>query len=284
MRINRIINYIALTLILFLVITNFSACSKKSAKSAPKNISENEKKVPDSLKELESGIQDIIDELDKKENTEKSEAKVKIESKTEMKQESDKDKSKNEMKEETKEEIKKESPQDKQWKSVTQKVESLHKQWNSLQPEVVKAGIPKKVIDEFSNSLNTLTTYTQTEDKQNTLFYANELYRLIPDFMEQYHSKTPPDLKRIGYFVRDAKYNGMINQWEKSKSSINNLKSHWSIVKAQVKKEQEKQASTMEFSIYELEKVILLSDINLTTIKSDIVLENLKKLEESFEK
>ncbi|MBZ4644846.1 MAG: hypothetical protein JG777_335 [Clostridia bacterium] len=283
MKKNRIITYIILVFTLSMVTAAFSGCSKKAAKPAPKSTSESAKKAPDTLKGLESSIQDVIKELDKKEE-EKSEAEIKTETKTEVKQEEDKDKAKAETKQETEKEVKKESPEDKKWKTVTKKVEDIHKQWNSFQPEAVKAGAPKKVIDDFSNSLNILTTYVEAKDMLNTLFTANELYQFIPEFMGQYTNKTPPDLKRIAYFIRDARYNGMANQWEKSKSSINNLKSHWPIVKAQVKKEQENQASKMEFSIYELEKVVAQSNMNLTKLKSDIALENLKKLEETFEK
>ncbi len=118
----------------------------------------------------------------------------------------------------------------------------------------------------------------------NTLFAANELTQFISDFTAQYNSEIPPDVKRMGYFIRDAKYNGIAGQWEKSSADIDSLKSYWSIVKAQVKKEQEKQASQVEFSIYELEKVVKQSNLTLTLLKSDIALDNLNKLEEAFRK
>ncbi|WHH59105.1 hypothetical protein [Petroclostridium sp. X23] len=279
----RLVLYIMLVLMSLIFNTMLCGCSKKAEKPAPSESDEEKKKTPDVLKELESSIQDIMDELDKKEE-EKEKAEITIESKTEIKQEEGQDKASNETKQETKQEVKQESPEDKKWESITKKVEKIHEQWNELQPEAVKGGTPTKVMDTFSNTLNTLTTYVESRDMQNTLFFANELYRNIPDFMEQYNEKVPPDIKRMAYFIRDAKYNGMINQWEKSVSSINNLKSHWAIVKAQGKKEQEKQVSQMDFSITELEKVVTQGNITLTRLKSDIALDNLKKLEESFNK
>ncbi|MGE4282713.1 MAG: hypothetical protein AB7G87_03240 [Clostridia bacterium] len=280
----KIILFSILILTLLILNTLLCSCSKKSAKPTPNESEEESEKAPDTLKELEASIQDILKELDAKKEPEKKEAEIKVETKTEIKQEESKDKSSNENKQETTQEVKKESEEDKKWESVSKKVEEIHKQWDSLQPEVVKAATPKKTIDDFSNTLNTLTIYAESKDMQNTLSFTNELYRLIPDFLEQYKDKIPPDVKRMTYFIRDAKYNGKINQWEKSASSINNLKSHWAIVKAQAKKEQEKQISQVDFSIIELEKVVILNNMILTDLKSNITLENIKKLEESFQK
>lgn len=278
------VNYILLLLIALMSVNYFTGCSQRSAKPAPEEADKKKNKAPESLKELESEIESIIKELDKKEEDKKEETQVKIESKTEVKQEQDQNKGENETKQETKEEVKKESVEDKKWKTVKEKVESIHKHWNNLQPAVVKAGMQKKVIDDFSNALNILTIYAEAKDQQNTLFTANELHQFMAAFLEKFDEKIPPDVKRIGYFIRDAKYNGTANQWEKAKGSMSKAKSHWAVVKPQLKKEQETQGSKMEFALYELEKVIEQSNITLTKLKSDIVLEDLKKLEESFEK
>lgn len=275
---------IIILITLLLCIHLFASCSKKESEQSNEKSEETEKKEPETLKKLESTIQEIIDELDKKEEEEKQETEMKIETTTEMKSEQDSEKEQNETKQETKQEITKESPEDKKWKAVSKRIEEIHKQWNNLQPDLVTAGVSKQPLDDFSNTLNSLTIFADSKDMQSTLFLSNELTRIIADFMEQFKGKVPPDIKRMSYYVRDAKYNGMINQWEKAKSGINNLKSHWSIIKPQTNKDQESDASKTEFSITELEKVIDQKNLNLTKIKSDITLENIKKLEESFEK
>lgn len=262
----------------------FCSCSKKEEKSPSKQSENTEKKQPEALNKLEKSVQDIINELDKKEEEETQESETKMESTTETKSEQSAEKEQTETKQETKQEITKESTEDKKWKAVTKKVEEIHKKWNELQPDLVTAGTPKQSIDEFSNTLNSLTVFIESKDMQNTLFSSNELYRILADFHEQFKGKIPPDVKRMSYFIRDAKYNGMSGKWEKAKSSVNNLKSHWEIIRPQTKQEQESITAQTEFSVSELEKVLEQANVNLVKLKSDIALENVKKLEESFEK
>ena len=278
--------FILLIAISITLIGIVAGCRQKAEKPTPENTEEKnkEKKLPDTLEDIESSLKNIIRTLDKDKDEEKDKEEVTIESKTEIKQEEDSKKAENETKQETKEEIKKEDPEEKQWKTVEKQVKELHKNWNSLQPDIVQAASPKEAIDEFSNLLNSLTLYAEAKDMQNTLFAANEVYRIIPIFMAQFDSKVPPDLKRMEYHIRNAKYNGMINQWDKSKEDMNKLKSYWSTVKTQVQKEQEDQANQIEFSISELEKVVIQENISLTDIKSKLALENIEKLEEALKK
>lgn len=286
MKNKQFINCIVFVLSLLILSATFSGCSKKSAQSEPPKESSNEKKAPDTLKKLESGIDAIIENLDPKDNEadNQTQGDAKPQSSSETKTETKTEESKDQSKNETKQEVKNESPDDKKWKDTTTKIEETHKQWNELQPDLSKGGVQQKVLDDFSNTLNTLTTYITAKDLQNTLLYSNELYRFIADFMDPYNNKTPPESKRITYFIRNAKYSGMANQWEKAKSSITNLKSHWSILKPQIKKDQQDAADKMDVSILELEKVVAQSNMTLTKIKSDIALENVKALEQSFEK
>ncbi len=276
------INIVVLLMICILCCNVCTSCSKKSAK--PEESSQSKKKPPGALSEMESSVLDIIKALDVKEEEEKQESKVKIESKTEIKMEEDPKKAANEAKMQTTEEIKKDTPDEEKWKEVKKTVEDIHKQFNSMQPDLVKAGTPTSIIDKLSKTLNELTLYVEAKDKQNTLFVANELYNIIPDILEKFDSKIPSDVKRIGYYIRDTKYNAMVNKWDKSLESITNAKSHWDIVKVQLKKEQEDQGGKLEFALQELEKVVKESNIMLTKLKSDLALEDLKKLEESFEK
>lgn len=281
----RVTLYYMLLIIISLLCINMSTgCSRRAAKPAPEK-EDTKKKPPDTLKDLEEGIDKIMKQLDKdQDEEEKNQVQVKIESETEVKRESDPQKAENESKQETKQEVKRETAEDKAWKSVNDSIENIHKQWNSLQPQIVQGGVAKNTIDDFSNTLNNLTMFADAEDKPNTLLAASELYRFVPDFMQPYDNKIPPDVKRIGYLLRSTKYNAMIGKWDIAKANLEKLKSHWSLTKALLKKEQENPASKMEFAIYELENVVNQNNIMLTEIKSDIAMDDLRKLEESFEK
>ena len=282
---SRILSIITVVVFIIASLTLIQGCRKESKPTPKQQSAEADKKAPEALESLEKNIKDIFKQLDvKDEEAEEEKTEMKTETKTETKVKQDEEKAENESKQETKQEVKTETAEDKKWKAVKKKVEEMHKQWNTLQPEVATAGTPPEKIEDFSTTLNNVTVASDAKDLPNTLSQTNELYKYIPAFMEHFESKSPPTIKKLSYIVRDAKYNGANNQWEKAKASIVNLRTIWSMVKTQTKKEQEKDAAKVEVSIKELEKVVNESNANLTKLKSEIAIDNLEKLEESFEK
>ena len=272
--------FIALTL---LCLYAFTGCANLQANQAPENNpADDSKKVPGTLKEFEENMGEIIEELDK-EDDEEDESEMTLEIKTEIKQEETPEESTNETTQEQKQEIKKETTEDKMWETVEEKLETMHKQWNELQPKIVQAGISKEKVDAFSTALNDVTMAADETDKMNTLLGVSNLYAFVADFMAPYESDIPPDVKRMQHFLRNAKYHAMLENWEAAKENMENAKAHWQIVKAQTEKEQEEHANKMEFSIYQMEKVIDESNATLSELKGDLALQNLEALEESFE-
>ena len=97
----------------------------------------------------------------------------------------------------------------KKWESIDKKSKDIHKKWNDLKPELIKAGVARNNIDSFSDALNTLTMHAEARDQIAVLLAANHLYGIVPDFMDKFQNDVPPDLKRTVYLIREAKYKGM---------------------------------------------------------------------------
>ncbi len=278
-----ILNSIFFITLPLLFLCSFSGCANLQANPVnEKAPSDDSKKVPDTLKEFEENMGEIIEELDKKEE-EEDESEMTLEIKTEIKQDETPEESTNETTQEQKQEIKKETTKDKMWESVEEKLESMHKQWNELQPKIVQAGISKEKIDAFSTALNDVTMAANENNKMNTLLGVSNLYSFVADFLGPYDSDIPPDVKMMEHFLRNAKYHAMLENWQAANENMENSKTHWQIVKTQTEKEQEKHANKMEFAIYQMEKVIGESNATLSELKGELALENLKALEESFE-
>ncbi len=275
---------VALLFVLPSIFIIFTGCSSEDKKPERMNTEQTNPKTPKDLTEIEDSIEEIFKTLDKKneESPEKSEVitKTTIETKDEQKETAEKTELESEKK--VSQEIKKETPDDKAWKSIDKKSEALHEKWNNLEPEAIKSGVDKNNIDGFSNALNSLTLHVEAKDQMSVLLAANQLYGVIPEFMNKFDDKVPPDLRRTVYYIREAKYNSLLNKWEDSKLNIENAKSHFTVVKGTLKKDSEKLGDKTEFSIKEMEKVVLMNNLTLAKIKSELVIDNLKKLKDDI--
>ncbi len=175
------------------------------------------------------------------------------------------------------------SPQEK-WEEVDKLINTLHYQWNDFMPEVAKKGADMKFIDSFDTALNSLTTTAAAKDKEKVMASANELYKNVPDLYSIYRTKMSPEAKRLIYYTRDIILESAKDNWEQVKKDNDSIEKSWSLFRNTLDKEQQLIADKLNFSIYELKKVTGDKNKQLSGLKGKIVLNNIKELEQSFEK
>ncbi len=174
--------------------------------------------------------------------------------------------------------------QESRWNEVLSTVHSLHYQWNEYSPSAAGKGASRTLIDSFSNALNNLTNSVVSKNEMETLAASNSLYAYIPDFYQTYKTKVSPEIKRIRYYTRDAILSGTVSNWAQAESDIGNLKASWSVYKNTVPDSQRDNADKLEYSIYELEKVLKGKSQPLTDIKGRVVMANIGTIESAVEK
>lgn len=167
------------------------------------------------------------------------------------------------------------------WQEISSTINKLHYQWNSYIPSATKKNATRGLIDNFDNSLNNLTSTIVTKDKNNTLLAANNLYLFIPDFYMLYKTPTSPEIKRIRYYIRNIVLNAAILNWEQAGKDIVSLKATWAIYKNTIDPKNQDLASKLDYSIYELEKVVNENNIYLTDIKGRIAISNTEGVEKA---
>ncbi|NLL05383.1 MAG: hypothetical protein GX270_06250 [Clostridiaceae bacterium] len=167
------------------------------------------------------------------------------------------------------------------WQEITSTINKLHYQWNGYIPSVTKKNASRELIDNFDNTLNALTSISVTKDKNQTLMTANNLYLFIPDFYMLYKTPTSPEIKRIRYYIRNAVLNGTILNWEQASKDVSNLKATWAIYKNTIDPNNQDLASKLDYSIYELEKVVNENNMYLTDIKGRIAISNTESVEKA---
>jgi hypothetical protein len=180
---------------------------------------------------------------------------------------------------EQKSDIKKDSDA---WKKVDKTISSLHYQWNDLMPEITKKGADMKLVDAFDNSLNSLTTESESRDRSKVLTSANRLYSHIPDLFSLYRLKMSPELKRMVYYTRNMMLESEKDNWEQVGKDKESLEKSWSLLRNTLEDEQKKTGDKLDFSIYELKKVVSENNKQLAFIKGRIVLNNINELLDTF--
>ncbi|MEN6314337.1 MAG: hypothetical protein ABFD25_08845 [Clostridiaceae bacterium] len=169
------------------------------------------------------------------------------------------------------------------WPEIESLVSNLHYQWNDFMPEIAKKGADMKIVDNFDNALNTLTTTVASKNTKKALAAANSLYSHIPDLYSLYRLKMSPEVKRMVYYGRSIILEAQNDNWEQVIKDNKALEKSWSLFRNTLEKEQQQIGDKLNFSIYELDKVSSDKNKQLSDIKGRIVLSNIKELQKSFE-
>lgn len=304
LRISKISIIVLITYMLMLCGCNQN---KQPPEAQAKQVKSNEEsdKVPKDLENIESSIEKIIKALEGPAASTKDEEEQKQQNQDKPNQSEGQEGEDKESKEENKEngEEKKDdqnsedpkkseegnnkanqekasAPKD-PWQEISSTINKLHYQWNGYIPSATKKNARRELIDNFDNTLNNLTSTTVTKDKNKTLLAANNLYLFIPDFYMLYKTPASPEIKRIRYYIRNAVLNAAILNWEQASKDVGSLKATWAIYKNTIDPKNQDLASKLDYSIYELEKVVNENNMYLTDIKGRIAISNTESVEKA---
>ena len=284
---------------LLLSISLLTACGQSNQPSPQQQSAQTQQqaeKEPKELKDIESGIEELVKELqgpsapigeeEKTEDGQQKDGEQKDEQQKDGQQKDGQQKDGQQGQQEQQGgQQGQQQPQPKDpWKSVSSIINNLHFQWNEFIPEAIKKGASLKITENFSNSLNYLTTTAAAKDQNRTLLAANGLYGCIPDLYSLYRTKMSPEIKRMHYLVRNVILTSEAGDWTQSDKDMSSLKASWSVAKGSLGKEQEKDQDKLDMSFTELEKVVKAKNQQLTSIKGKVALSNIQAVEKSYEK
>jgi hypothetical protein len=164
------------------------------------------------------------------------------------------------------------------WKKVTQQVETLHGQWNSFEPQAMKAGAALDDISVFETNINALLGWTSARDRLGALKAANKAAMILPNFMKLFESKIPPDLQLLVYMARDVAVRSQDADWTGAKGQVERMPDIWSRVRSEAKGEQKNTASQVQFSITDLTQAVSAKDQPLVKLKAGVLEKNLTEV------
>lgn len=299
-------------IIYFLLICIFiSGCSKKDeneqqdAQFQALKEDQAQEKESEKLKAIEADIEAVFEVLggpsvkmeesgsgkdSEKQNHQTAEKQEKTEQQAGQKEDAQKqgDQQKDGQHQGTKEEQKDTQQQGQQapdkWQEADKLIQKLHYKWNDFIPDLSKKGADMKLIDNFDNALNQLTTTISSKDKEKVMTSANTLYSHIPDLYSLYRIKLSPEAKRMVFYTRSIILEASKDNWGQVAKDNEAIEKSWSLFRNTLQSEQKETGDKLNFSIYELKKVSAEKNKQLTDIKGKIVLKNIKDLQKAIEK
>lgn len=168
------------------------------------------------------------------------------------------------------------------WKVEETSLKNIHKSWNTLEPEAIRAGLAATARDSFEMSLDNLTSQISQQRAEGTLMAAIELYGAYADLVQVFNTPIPPEFFRVKHEAMAAAAQAGRGEWPPAGEHIITAREHWDHLKIQAEKIDAKLVNQTEFSLQDLEQAIQAERADLVTIKSEILMQNLQKLEQEF--
>jgi len=168
------------------------------------------------------------------------------------------------------------------WQTEEKALKNIHKNWNALEPEAVKAGLGISERKSFEQALDQLTLEISQQKKKSSLMAAIELYGQYANLAQVFKTTVPADFYKSKYEIMGASAEAANGEWLKAKERLLKIKEYWNSFKVQAKIKDEKLMSQTDFSIDDLEQAINSQQIDTLMIKTEIALSNLKQLEKAL--
>lgn len=168
------------------------------------------------------------------------------------------------------------------WESETKALMNIHKSWNSLQAEAMKAGMSNAVKDNFDQALDQLTAEINSQNDIGTLLAAIDLYGQFDEIATLFKGDIPPSFYEAKYQVILVTALGQQGDWEAAQLQLADMKDMWGTLKMQSQKADPQTVSRTEIAIQDLARAVEREYRELVMIKGEIAVADLMKLQEEL--
>lgn len=232
---------------------------------------EQKEKAPKTLIEFSQGIDEVLASMDKIEKT------LKL-SQSEFEASQSKKKSKNNK--ENKPSAKDEELV-KQWKTIDEMVEKIHKDWNSYEVESMKKGGNAEKAKDLKKNLNLMTTAVENRKVPEILDNGSKVMFSLASFFDLYKDEVNGDLSRIKYAVYQAYLNGKSGNMENANRLLDSTEEYITRLRQKMNKDKSKLKilDKLSLAIMDMKQSLSEDSMRLLGIKKDIILKNIKSLE-----
>lgn len=168
----------------------------------------------------------------------------------------------------------------KAWEEIEKRIEEIHQSWNEYEVLGQKKGATREQLDSFENALNRLTRWISERNLGKSYGGISQNYLSLRPLFDLYLDDIMGELTNLKYDTYRAYTRGMNNE-EDSFEIFENNEDLYTRIKHKLDEESKNDLiNRLENSITSLKKGLKEDSRRVNMIKKNIVLENIKELEE----
>ncbi|MGI6549637.1 MAG: hypothetical protein ACOX4Q_06285 [Syntrophomonadales bacterium] len=166
-----------------------------------------------------------------------------------------------------------------EWREEMDLVRALHREWNGLEPEAVSKGMSKATQEALETNLCDLTRAIESRQALEAQLATNQVYRYYIEAAALFKTGIPSNLERVRYHVMEARLQGVEDSWTEAQGEASKALEIWRRLSYSLDKIERQTLNQLEHSLTDLVEVVTEQSGILTSIKTEIALQNLDKLE-----
>jgi|GEM_PF-1625533 len=166
-----------------------------------------------------------------------------------------------------------------EWREEMEIVRSLHREWNGLEPEAVTKGMSSSTQEALEENLSNLTRAVESRQALEAQLAANQVYRYYIEAASLFKTGIPANLERVRYHVTEASLQVARGAWTVAQDEAGKALEIWRRFSYSLNKIDRHTLNQVEHSLTDLVDAVTEQSAILTSIKTEIALQNLDKLE-----
>jgi hypothetical protein len=169
-------------------------------------------------------------------------------------------------------------PQGTTWSKAETGIRKIHQEWNSLEPEAVKAGLLPEVRDRFEKTMEDLTIKISAQKAEDSLVSAIEMYGFYADIGAVLKSKLPAPAYRLKYEIMIMAAYAYMQNWTLAQNHSSGLTQQWEMLKMKDEGTNSQAFTQSEYALTDFKRAVEMKQKQLVLIKAEIALKNLDEL------
>lgn len=167
------------------------------------------------------------------------------------------------------------------WDKIQLKLEDVHAKWNAYEAEGMKKGLTKESGDKFEASINTLTKAAENKNIIEIYDAASNSYLNLKPFYDLYQDEISGDIYTIKYAANQAYLKAIQGDLKAAIDLLNGREENINKIRLKQSKDEDKEKiEKISLSLADFRKALEENSRHLFMIKKDVIVENLKNIEE----
>jgi hypothetical protein len=164
------------------------------------------------------------------------------------------------------------------WSKADTSIRKIHQEWNSLEPEAVKAGLMPEVRDRFEKTMEDLTMSISAQKAEESLINVIEMYGFYADMAAALKSKLPAPAYRLKYEIMIMAAYAHMQNWTLAQNHSSGLTQQWEMLKMKDEGTNSEAFTQSEYALTDFRRAVEMKQKQLVLIKAEIALKNLDEL------